>query len=267
MITDSESEQTRLAFDAAAPVYDADYEWLPGIRRIRSITSPLYLEYFPPGSRLLELNCGTGNDAVFLAGKGMHVIATDISPAMISEVRKKAGLLQGTSGSVDARNIPFDRIGELRPERFDGAYSNLGGLNCTDRLDALAGDMGDLVRPGGIFIATVMPRFCLWETAAYLARFQGRKAFRRFSRGGTVADLHGGRVATFYHSPGDFRRAFSRSFDHVRTLGLAIFMPPPNFTRARALTSLMGGLDDLVAGLPGFRSIGDHYSIVLRRKT
>ena len=40
MITDSESEQTRLAFDAAAPVYDADYEWLPGIRRIRSITSP-----------------------------------------------------------------------------------------------------------------------------------------------------------------------------------------------------------------------------------
>ncbi len=143
MLTETKSEQTRRAFDAAAPVYDASSEWLPGIKRIRSITSGLYLKYFAPGSPLLELNCGTGNDAGFL--------------------------------------------------------------------DSLAGDLADLVRPGGIFIATVMPRFCLWETAAYLTRFQGRKAFRRLSRHGTVADLHGGRVATFYHSPGAFRRAFSRS--------------------------------------------------------
>jgi SAM-dependent methyltransferase len=263
---EAHTEQTRLAFDAAAPVYDASYEWLPGIKRIRSITSGLYMEYFTPGSRLLELNCGTGNDAVFLAGRGMHVVATDISPAMIAEVHKKAGSLGGKTGTVDARTLPFERLGELRPEKFDGAYSNMGGLNCTDRLESLASDMGDLLRPGGIFIATVMPRFCLWETAAFLARFQGRKAFRRLSRRGTVADLHGGRVATFYHSPGDFRRAFSRAFDHVRTLGLAIFMPPPNFTRARALTHLMGGVDDIVAGLPFFRAIGDHYSIVLRRK-
>jgi hypothetical protein len=111
-----------------------------------------------------------------------------------------------------------------------------------------------------------MPSFCLWETAAFLAKLRPGKAIRRFSPRGTVADLHGGRVRTYYHSPGKFRRAFSRDFEHVRTLGLAILVPPPNFTRMGALTGVLGGFDDVVAELPLFRSIGDHYSIVLRRK-
>jgi SAM-dependent methyltransferase len=267
MITELERDHTREAFDAAAPVYDAAYEGLPGIRRIRSITSGLYVRYFPAGARLLEINCGTGNDALFLARKGMHVLATDISPAMLDEVQKKTAQLQEGSGSIETRLLPFDRLGELRGGRFDGVYSNLGGLNCTDRLDSLAGDLGGLVRPGGVFIATVMPPFCLGETAAFLAKLHVRKAFRRLARGGTLADLHGGHVRTYYHSPGAFRKAFSRYFDHVKTLGLVILMPPPNFTRGRALRGVMGGIDDLVAELPVFRSIGDHYSIILRRRS
>ncbi|HMK39351.1 MAG TPA: class I SAM-dependent methyltransferase [Bacteroidota bacterium] len=267
MVIEQDIELTRQAFDAAAPVYDAAYEGLPGIRRMRSITSGLYMRYFPGGSRLLEINCGTGNDAVFLARRGMHVTATDISPAMLNEVRKKTARLEGVAGSIETRLLPFDRLGELRGESFDGGYSNLGGLNCTDRLATLAHDLGDLLKPGGIFIATVMPPFCAWETAAFLARGRFRKAFRRLSRKGTIADLHGGHVRTFYHSPGTFRRAFSRYFEQIRTLGLAVFIPPPNFTRASSLTGLLGPVDDVLAGLPLLRSIGDHYSIVLRRKS
>ena len=266
MISESDIELTRQAFDAAAPVYDAAYEGLPGIRRIRSITSSLYTRYLPPGSRILEINCGTGNDALFLAREGMHVVATDISPVMLGEVEKKIAGSRGLPGSVRTRLLPFDRLGELRGEKFDGACSNLGGLNCTDRLASVARDLGDLLKPGGIFIATVMPPFCLWETGAFIARLRWRKAFRRLSRNGTVADLHGGQVRTYYHSPGSFRRAFAPYFRHVQTLGLAILMPPPNFTRAQGLTGIMGGIDDLIAGLPLVRSIGDHYSIVLKRR-
>jgi len=267
MAVESEIDETRRAFDAAAPVYDEAYEWLPGIRRMRSITSRLYLQYFAPGSRILEINCGTGNDAVFLAREGMRVTATDISAAMIREVQKKAALSGGLPGSVTARLLPFDRIGELRGERFDGACSNLGGLNCTDDLSSVARDLAGLLEPGGIFIATVMPSFCPWETAAFLAKFEWRKAIRRFSGRGTVADLHGGHVRTYYHPPGKFRRAFSEDFEHVRTVGLAILVPPPNFTRMGALTGVMGRVDDIIAELPLFRSIGDHYAMVLKRRT
>jgi len=258
--------ETRSAFDAAAPAYDGAYEHLPGIRRIRSITRRIYLEYFAPGSRILELNCGTGNDALFLAREGMHVLATDISPGMVAETEKKIGSPAGAPGSVRVQVLPFDRISELRGETFDGVCSNFGGLNCTDRLGDISRDLAAIMRPGGTFIATVMPPFCLWETAAFLARCRFRKAFRRLSGGGTLADLHGGHVRTYYFTPGMFRRAFAHDFDHVRTLGLAILMPPPNFTRLSALTNVMGTVDDILAGLPLIRAIGDHYTIVLRRK-
>jgi len=257
--------ETRKAFDAAAPVYDGAYEHLPGIQRIRAITRRIYLEHFAPGSRILELNCGTGNDAVFLAERGMRVLATDISPGMIAEAERKAQALAGVKGSVRTRIIPFDRISELRGETFDGACSNFGGLNCTERLEDVARDLALVIRPGGIFVATVMPPFCLWETASFLARFRWKSALRRLTPGGTLADLHGGHVRTFYFTPGRFRRAFSGSFTHVRTTGLAIFMPPPNFTRLGVLTGIMGGVDDIVAGIPLIRGIGDHYTVVLRR--
>jgi len=224
------------------------------------------MEHFAPGSRILELNCGTGNDAVFLAQRGMHVLATDISAGMIAEAEKKIRGLGGAVGSASARVLPFEKLAALRGETFNGACSNFGGLNCTDALGEVARDLAAVLRPGGTFIATVMPPFCLWETAAFLARFRWKQAFRRLAPGGTIADLHGGHVRTFYFTPGAFRRAFSRHFVHVRTLGLAVFMPPPNFTRLGALTGVMGGVDDVVAGIPLIRAIGDHYTIVLRRK-
>jgi len=203
---------------------------------------------------------------VYLARHGMHVLATDISPGMIAETEKKIHALAGGAGSARARVLPFERLSELRGEIFDGGCSNFGGLNCAEKPEIVARDLAAIIRPGGTFIATVMPRFCLWETAAFLARFRWGKAFRRLTPGGTLADLHGGHVRTFYFSPAAFRRAFAQYFSHVQTLGLAVFMPPPNFTRLGALTGIMGGVDDLVAGLPLVRAVGDHYTVVLKRR-
>src|ERR1043166_6681556 len=39
---------------------------------------------------ILEINCGTGDDALWLASLGHSVIATDISAAMIAEAKDKA---------------------------------------------------------------------------------------------------------------------------------------------------------------------------------
>ena len=268
MIEGSSTEQTRLAFDAAAPVYDAASEHLQGIQRMRSTTSRLYLQYFPRGSRLLEINCGTGNDAITLAKHGMSILATDLSSSMLEETQKKIRA-EALQLSIQTKQLSFDHLGELRGDVFDGAYSNLGGINCADSLPSLAADLGALVKPGGFFIATVMPPFCLWESASFLFRFQIRQAFRRQSRYGTLANLHGGEVRTYYHSPRAFRGIFAPFFDHVMTLGMAVFTPPPNFTRAyatiRSGLRLLEALDDVLAGIPPFRSIGDHYVIVLRR--
>ena len=41
------------------------------------------LRTFHPGQRVLEINCGTGIDAVSLGERGIRVLACDIAPRMI----------------------------------------------------------------------------------------------------------------------------------------------------------------------------------------
>src|ERR1700721_4177788 len=48
-------------------------------------------KHFQAGMRILELNCGTGVDAVHLAGRGLHVVACARSSRMIDAARKGWG--------------------------------------------------------------------------------------------------------------------------------------------------------------------------------
>ena len=264
------TEHTRHAFDAAAPYYDLAYENLEGIKRLRSITVQMFLHYFQPGRMLLELNCGTGTDAVFLAHQGIKVLATDLSPIMINEAQRKIES-EGLREFIETQLLPFDALETLRGRLFDGAYSNLGGLNCTNDLDSIAASLSTLIRPRGYFIATVMPDFCLWETVAFVARFQWKRALRRRHPEGSLASLHGGTVRTYYHSPRKLFASFSLQFDLVETVGLNIFTPPPNSTQAYAalgrVMNLLEKLETMTAHLPMFSAMGDHFIMVLRRKT
>ena len=261
-------ENTRDAFNAAAGPYDAMYEDLPGIRRFREVTRRLYMRYFPRSASLLEVNCGTGSDAVYLARRGFRVLGTDISPAMIDQARTKISA-EHLEGLAETMVLPFHQIASLRGRMFDGAYSNMGGLNCSDDLHAVARDLAPLVRPGGFFIATVMPPFCLWETAAALGRGRIRQAFRRQSRNGTIAHVHGGSVRTFYYSPGRFRRLLAPHFEHVQTVPLGVLLPPPNHVRAYRLLGsslqILERLDTIVSQFVLSSYASDHFVMVARR--
>jgi SAM-dependent methyltransferase len=250
-------------------VYDREYEGLYGIRRLRSIISSAYLEYFSAPGNLLELNCGTGTDAIFLGKRGFNVLATDLSPNMIDEVQKKVAS-QGFQERVRTRVMKFSELGVLHGMKFDGAYSNMGGINCTHEIGPIATHLASLINEGGYFIATVMPNFCLWETVAFLSRFRWKEAFRRRKTAGCAAHLHGGTVRTFYHSPRNFAASFSFHFEVVELTGLNILTPPPNSRAAYrffpSLMRLLERLDDAISHTYPFTSIGDHYVIVLRRK-
>ena len=78
------------AFDAFASDYDDSFthsqlgEWLrPRVWQHLS-------RHFQPGDRILELACGTGEDALWLAQHGIHVTATDGSAEMVRVAAAKA---------------------------------------------------------------------------------------------------------------------------------------------------------------------------------
>jgi bifunctional enzyme CysN/CysC len=97
-----------------------------------------------PESRLLEIGCGNGRDALFFAGLGHEVVAIDPSRAAIESCRElespELRFLVGRFPDVDA-DVPGD---------FDAVYSrfSLHAMTQAEQDDALAGACARL-RPGG----------------------------------------------------------------------------------------------------------------------
>lgn len=254
------------AFDNVAESYDG-FESLPAVPRLRRLTRGLFLEAFPPGASLLELNCGTGSDALAMAAAGRRVLATDASPAMVREAERK-WKRAGRPAGVSFRELPFEHLSALGMTRFDGAYSNMGGLNCMADLRPLFSSLHALLNPGATAVVVVMPDLCLWESAGFLLRGQFGRAFRRRTPSGADARVGGTTVRTYYHSPTSLA-ASAPGFRLVRILGLNVFSPPPSSVRAAAalgpLRLLLERVDDLAGTLPAVARLGDHYAAVLRR--
>ena len=255
------------SFDAAAETYDHEFDLLPATARIRGIVRDLAVTKFPPGGSILELNCGTGTDAIALSRCGFHVLATDASPSMINAATAK--MEAGSGSRVEFRVIPFEEVSSLEGKMFDGIFSNMGGLNCLADLRPLAKSLAGILKPGGFFVATLLSDFCLWETAAYLLRFNFRGALRRQRTNGTGVSIHGNSVQVFFHSPSSVRAAFSPAFRRSALLGLNILTPPPSSARAyQRLGSgrrILESIDNGIAGIPPFNRLGDHFVIALQR--
>jgi len=255
------------SFDAAAETYDYEFEHLPATARIRGIVRELAIRRFPPGGTILELNCGTGTDAIALSQSGFHVLATDASPSMISVARAK--MEARSARQVEFRVIPFEQVSVLEGKMFDGVFSNMGGLNCLADLRPLARSLATILKPGGFFVATLLSDFCLWETAAFLLRLNFRGAFRRRRTNGSEVSISGDSVKVFFHSPSSVRDAFSPFFGRSSLLGLNILTPPPSSARAYQHLGhgrrVLESLDNAIAEVPPFNRLGDHFVIALQR--
>ncbi len=78
--------QTVKAYDARA----ADFAARHGAADASELQRIL-LKHLPAGGRVLEIGCGCGRDALFLAEHGFRVVATDASTGMLESFRKAAG--------------------------------------------------------------------------------------------------------------------------------------------------------------------------------
>ena len=81
--------QTVLAFDSLAGKYDELFTRSLIGRAQRGAVWDVLLDIFEPGSHILELNCGTGEDALFLARHDCSVVACDASGQMIQTARQR----------------------------------------------------------------------------------------------------------------------------------------------------------------------------------
>ena len=187
---------------------------------------------FDSGDRILELNCGTGEDAIHLASRGVKVLATDASVAMIDVAREKIERA-GVPDLVQLRRLAIEECDERRgaelkdaagaPAGFDGILSNFGGLNCVEDLSRVGTALAHYVRPGGVVVFCVMGPVVPWEWLWYTARGRVGRAWRRFGRDG--ASWRG--ITVRYPSIRTVQRAFAPAFRPIRVSAIGALLPPP----------------------------------------
>jgi ubiquinone/menaquinone biosynthesis C-methylase UbiE len=259
-------------FDILAENYDRDFTSTAiGQLQRKQVWTLLYqvLNTYHKPARILEINCGTGEDALQLAKLGHSVVATDASEVMIKKATQKAAL---SAAGIQFLVCPFEDLSRhFSEERFDLVISNFGGLNCISEtaLTRLSEELSAMLCPEGKLFMVVMSRSCLWETLYHSLKGNINTAFRRqrrsvVFRAGTFS------MPVYYYSPRVLKRIFAHSYQHLRTRAVGFFVPPSyleqQFLNRKHWLSWLSSLEqkwNRYAVLAGF---ADHFCIMFEKK-
>lgn len=258
------------AFSKQAPVFDKLYGADAIIQYKRKRVREHIEHFLQPASHILELNAGTGEDALYFAKQGHHVHATDIAEGMEKILLKKVNE-EHLQSNISYELCSFTELESLQQQGpYDYIFSNFAGLNCTGRLDKVLGSFNWLLKPGGYVTLVILPKFCLWE---FLLLFKGKfkTAFRRFAgRKGARAHIEGEYFRCWYYNPSYIRRHSADSFKKIRLEGLCTLVPPSyieNFTvKHPKLYRFLEKKENKWKARWPWRVMGDYYIITLQKK-
>lgn len=242
------------AFDAEAPGYDQGFGRNPVGLLFRYVFQERLRARLQKGERVLDLGCGTGEDALFLAGQGVFVQAIDVAPGMIERARAKAA----------ERGLGEDRVRfELRAaedvagagQGFDGAYSGFGALNCA-HLPSVAKGLASALKPRApVSLSLLGPR----PLPAVIERALTGMGV---DRGRGAPRVGGVELPVTYPGAAGLKRTFGGEFAWTAALALGVLVPGPahaDWVRLHPQTfGLLAALEGIVRSWPVLRSLGDH---------
>ena len=131
--------------------YDALYGSTPNAL---GAPTPVFVDFFAgldgPALRVLDIGCGQGRDALFIARLGHEVVGVDLSPNGIRDL----------SAAAHRENLPIEAIAaDITNFIPEGAFDvllidrTLHMLSVTDRLDTLTRLIGHVAPGGWVLIA------------------------------------------------------------------------------------------------------------------
>jgi len=253
-------------FDSAAHEYDRIFtDPVPG-RWFRDTVWGQVQTFFSPNHDVLDLGCGTGEDAVWMAGQDLHVTALDLSSEMLETAKQKAERT-GLSKKIlfqkgDLASLALDGV-------YDGALSNFGAVNCVFDLKTLAERLAPAIRRGGYVIFVVMGPYCPWEIIWYLLHGRVSQAFRRFRSSTEARVSENETIRIWYPSPRRFQKDFAPHFKKVKSVAVGTLVPPPYLDglvkKGKPFFHTLWKVEQRLGTVFPFTWLNDHFLMVLKR--
>jgi ubiquinone/menaquinone biosynthesis C-methylase UbiE len=268
-INHSNEQLVQAAFNGQSIIFDELYAGNEIIRYKRIRVRQHLMKYLSPASDILELNAGTGEDAIFLARLGHRVHATDISPGMQLKLSEKLNR-ESPAVNISQELCSFTALDRLQNKGpFDCIFSNFAGLNCTEKLEQVLLSFDSLLKPGGMVVLVILPKFSVWESL-FVLKGKFKTATRRFfSTKGRKANIDGASFTCWYYSSRFIKRILNKKFDLVDEEGLCCLVPPSyvekfpdNFPK---IYSWLCKLEDRLKSHWPWKYIGDYYIISFRK--
>ncbi|WP_136440030.1 class I SAM-dependent methyltransferase [Pacificoceanicola onchidii] len=107
-------------------------------------TLSAFMARLPDKARVLDLGCGPGASAGFMAQAGHDVEAWDASSGMVRLAQEKPG--------VQARQASFDDLAQVDPQSFDAVWANFSLLHAPRKaMPRHISEIARILKPGGLF--------------------------------------------------------------------------------------------------------------------
>lgn len=252
-------------FDHAAKNYDNHFTNSEIGKKQRNLVYENLQKQLKNTEKIIEINCGTGEDAIWLAQQGFQVTATDISKKMIEIAQSKSNVNHLTFKVLDINTLSEET------ENFDFLFSNFGGLNCLTKkeLALFFNSAAEILSDKGKMSLVIMPKNTIWEQFYFVLKLDFKAAFRR-KKEVAFANVDGEKVATYYYNPKDIVTLSETNFEFLEVKPIGFFIPPsylePFFKNKKSVLNGLTFLENKIKNRSFLSKYADHYIITLQKR-
>lgn len=255
-------------FDAAALSYDASFTHSKIGKAQRTAVYQLVKPFLKNNKRstVLEINCGTGEDAIWLSQFSDKIVATDQSKKMVAIAKSKG---------IHHENIHYQVLDsndiEQINEPIDLIFSNFGGLNCLNpnELEKFIVNASKTLVLNGLLVMVIMPKNTLWERFYFFLKLEWSKMFRRKKAFATVL-VEGTAIKTYYYNTNEIIKWGQNNFNFITKSPIGFFVPPsyiePFAKKHNQLFNCLTKADKFVENWSFLSNYSDHYLLILEKK-
>ncbi len=216
---------------------------------------------------VLEVNAGTGEDAVFLAQYCKDLRLTDVSEKMLEVSRTKCA----ETKNIQTQQLDAKDLGTIS-ESFDLIFSNFAGLNCLnpDEIKAFMQQAQNKLNDKGDLILILLSSASWWEKFWGFIANNKKLRIRRQEKTGVSTKINNQMFMTYYYAPKTIAAFAPLDFEVIKVMPIGLFIPPtflePRVKTKGRLLKRLEKLEQTFATWSLLSNYADHYLIHLKKK-